>query len=587
MNVSTHSAQSPEHSVHSADAERRALIAFAAAIALAAVHQYLFFGRPPGVSVPLFVLLFYGYMLRFSRIDPGRITRFGWFLFAVIMLLALTYGLFANPLFLALNTLALPPLIALHWAYLAGAPPKDWCDPALIVRALDHLAPRTLRRLPTPFRILRRLIVRRLGEGRMLVFGKVLLGLLLSVPLLAIVISLLASADVLFHHVLGSVPEWFRGIAWDEGMRRALWIAVLGPLLFGYLWGFVDRQPNRRTPSAQVGGGTAGSAAGGDATGGLGGEPGVGSGGKPAGGDATGGFGNEPEGGPAGGRGEATCGGESGRRTGKTDGGSVGVLRPSAAAGASFRADPIVVATVLTLVNAVYVLFVAVQFSYLFGAWSEGLPDGFTYAEYARSGFFELVAVSVINFGLLAGALAFGGRGGSAALHRANRTLLYLLTGCTGMMLYSAFSRLMLYEEAYGYTYIRFLAHAFMLFLAVLLVIAGLKIAVPRIPLAKCCIVCGLVAYTAVNYAGMDAFIAAKNIERYYATGKIDEAYLLRLSPDAVPQLVRFSEEAYPALRPALADKRRAWSEDKRAWPSFSWSRYRAMRALESLAAEP
>jgi hypothetical protein len=533
-----------KRSSSSALSDRRALTALLAAVVLAAVHQYFFFGQLPGISVPLFILLFYAYMQHYSQIKLARITWFGWFLFAVIALLSLTYGLFANPIFNVLNFLAIPPLIALHWAHLLGAPKQDWCDPRLIAVALDHLIPRTLRHIPTPFRILRSFAGSRMGEGPMFVLGKVFIGLAVSLPLLAIVINLLTSADGLFNHVLGVVPEWFRGLARDEGIQRALWIAVLGLLLFGYLWGFIDTGKKGSSP--------------------------------------------EPDG-------EITRESEVKLRRlfrllsrgPSRDGGSEtgGDQSLTAAPIGSFRADPIVIATVLAAVNVVYVLFVIVQFSYLFGAWSEGLPDGLSYAEYARSGFFELVAVSVINFGLLSGVLTFGGRG-SAPLHRLNQTMLFILTGCTGMMLYSAFSRLVLYEEAYGYTYFRFLVHAFMLFLAALLVIAGLRISIPRIPLAKCIIVAGLIAYTAVNYAGMDAFIAKQNIERYYETGKIDEAYLLNLSADAVPQLLRFSSEAYPALQDELERKWREWSQDDPAWPAFAWSRHRAKQALAQMFAE-
>ena len=57
-------------------------------------------------------------------------------------------------------------------------------------------------------------------------------------------------------------------------------------------------------------------------------------------------------------------------------------------------ADGIITLTVLLLLNMVYVLFVAVQFKYFF---SGTLDDGFTYAEYARRGFFELLFVTLIN----------------------------------------------------------------------------------------------------------------------------------------------------------------------------------------------
>ena len=56
--------------------------------------------------------------------------------------------------------------------------------------------------------------------------------------------------------------------------------------------------------------------------------------------------------------------------------------------------DGVITLTVLLLLDLVYILFVAVQFKYFF---SGTLEDGFTYAEYARRGFFELLFVTMIN----------------------------------------------------------------------------------------------------------------------------------------------------------------------------------------------
>jgi len=100
-----------------------------------------------------------------------------------------------------------------------------------------------------------------------------------------------------------------------------------------------------------------------------------------------------------------------------------------------------------------------------------GLPSDFTYAEYARRGFFELIAVTLINFSILLSCIGFA-RKGSKLIDRAVRILYSLLVACTLVMLFSAHFRMSLYEEAYGYTYLRMLTHAFMVFLFVLFLIA-------------------------------------------------------------------------------------------------------------------
>lgn len=59
---------------------------------------------------------------------------------------------------------------------------------------------------------------------------------------------------------------------------------------------------------------------------------------------------------------------------------------------------------VLAAFAALYLAFFGVQSGYLFGAFTGELPQGFTVANYARQGFFELCRVMLLNFVLLVGA---------------------------------------------------------------------------------------------------------------------------------------------------------------------------------------
>lgn len=121
-----------------------------------------------------------------------------------------------------------------------------------------------------------------------------------------------------------------------------------------------------------------------------------------------------------------------------------------------------------------YLLFFAVQAGYLFGAFFDRLPAGFTAAEYARRGFFELCAVAMLNFGLLlaVNVLCKGKpqkrpllRGLTAALMASN--LLFVLVGA---------SKMEMYVTRFGLTEKRILSSWFMLVLAVVSVLALLAV---------------------------------------------------------------------------------------------------------------
>lgn len=121
-----------------------------------------------------------------------------------------------------------------------------------------------------------------------------------------------------------------------------------------------------------------------------------------------------------------------------------------------------------------YLLFFAVQAGYLFGAFFDRLPAGFTAAEYARRGFFELCAVAMLNFALLlaVNVLCKGKpqqrpllRGLTAALMASN--LLFVLVGV---------SKMGLYVTRFGLTEKRILSSWFMLVLAAVSVLALLAV---------------------------------------------------------------------------------------------------------------
>lgn len=99
---------------------------------------------------------------------------------------------------------------------------------------------------------------------------------------------------------------------------------------------------------------------------------------------------------------------------------------------------------------AVYLLFFAVQSSYLFGAFSRRLPEGFTVAQYAREGFFELCRVMAINFSLLY--LVSRSSVKPVREDRAQKAVCSLLIIAGMVFAVIAFSKLVLYIMNFGFT---------------------------------------------------------------------------------------------------------------------------------------
>lgn len=509
----------------------RLTVAAAGALALSVIHQYLFMDRPFGLSVPLFFALFLMFLFWVAGRENRSGTPFAWAVLGGIVLLSMTYVWFSNPVFQVLNIPALALLVSFYAVLHTGQGGKAWYGREMAFRLLYHLVPKTIAAWPVPFRLLRNRLAHSSGRNRMITAGKLAIGIVIATPVVLLVTGLLMSADKAFEETLSFIPGWFEGFPVDEWIARGVWTFVIFLLVFGFVWGLAGERSGDRTA------------------------------------DMTGSFGF----GLTGDRERADAPGVAGGSA--AIGSPVPVLRP-------MRFDPVIVFTVLCAVNLVYALFAVVQFSYLFGAWDGVLPDGRTYAEHARSGFFELVAVGVINFVLLAICLTFSHPKGQAQ-SRLQRWLLTALMAGTLVMLVSAFIRLGLYEKAYGYTLLRFMVHAFLIYMGILLAASLFRIWREGVSLVRLFIIISLAAWLVINHVGVDRQVAALNIARHEAGGELDAAYFRRLSHDAVPVLIEASRK-YPDIRSGLENRLESLRREDRPPLSFNWSSHRAIRLLEA-----
>ena len=242
----------------------------------------------------------------------------------------------------------------------------------------------------------------------------------------------------------------------------------------------------------------------------------------------------------------------------------------------------VMAATILALLNMVYLLFIAVQFSYFF---NDGLQAGFTYADYARKGFFELLVVTIINWTIL---ISFMKR-----VKSENRGVKLFLKGLysaliieSGILLLSAYQRLSLYEEMYGYTIDRLLAHSFMLFLIVIFAYTLIRVWLENLSLLHFYLISGFIFYTILNVINLEEIIVENNIERFEETGKIDIYYLDYLGAEGLKGLIMIYEQDsdYPDLKQLLQENKSILQyTEEESWQGFNFPRKEAREMLEEL----
>ena len=165
---------------------------------------------------------------------------------------------------------------------------------------------------------------------------------------------------------------------------------------------------------------------------------------------------------------------------------------------------------VLLVIDAIVGLFVGLQVAYLFGGQSTLVAAGMTYSDYARRGFFELVAAAC-----LAGAVVVVLEATVARRSRAYLVALLGLLALTAVVLVSAGLRLRLYQDAYGWTELRLYVLTTIVSLAVALVLmTGLAVTNRMRWLGHGLAVIGVLALVALNVLAPSAFVAARNVER-------------------------------------------------------------------------
>ena len=256
---------------------------------------------------------------------------------------------------------------------------------------------------------------------------------------------------------------------------------------------------------------------------------------------------------------------------------------------------------VLGSVVALFAAFVIIQFQYFFGGQANISIEGYTYSEYARKGFGELVAVAFFSLLLLLGLGAITRRE-TATQRRIFSNLGVILVGLVIVMLISAYQRLVLYEAAYGFSRLRTYTHVFMIWLGLLLMAVVVLEMIRRerkVGLAMLLAALGFIV--SLGLLNVDAFIVERNIQREVTRVEentstqsgvtLDAQYFLDLSDDAVPPLVSaYQDESLPdpvreEVGASLACIRYTRDQDEREipWQSFHFSRYVADQALEEV----
>ncbi len=209
--------------------------------------------------------------------------------------------------------------------------------------------------------------------------------------------------------------------------------------------------------------------------------------------------------------------------------------------------EPIVGITFTGILSCIYFIFCLIQIIYLFGGLGT-LPEGYTYASYAREGFFQLVFVCLINLVMVLICLK---------LFKPNKVLkgiLIFISFCTYIMIASSVYRMLLYVDVYYLTFLRVFVLWSLLIIFLLMTGTLLLICKEDFPFVRYSLITVTVLYLLFSFAQPDYWIAHYNINRSYGTSALeaekeggkpfkDYDYFTDLSLDAAPVIIKNADK--------------------------------------------
>lgn len=241
-------------------------------------------------------------------------------------------------------------------------------------------------------------------------------------------------------------------------------------------------------------------------------------------------------------------------------------------------------------INLLFLAFLVVQFRYFFGGQANISATGFTYSEYARRGFGEIITVAVLSLFIY---YAFHSitRLDSLQEKRWFSGLSILIFVQVLVMLVSSYQRLALYEQAYGFSRLRTYSHLFLPWLAVLIVVVIILDILQKqghLAFTLLAVAIGFVATCTIF--NIDGFIANQNIQRATISDQegyaLDFYYLSELSEDAVPVIMDSYLSNQNSTKNLLgANLSCRWhkilNQESRPWQSFNTSQAQSTQLLE------
>ncbi len=238
------------------------------------------------------------------------------------------------------------------------------------------------------------------------------------------------------------------------------------------------------------------------------------------------------------------------------------------------KANPVIAITFTAILGFIYLVFSLIQVLYLFTG-SMKLPAGYTYAEYAHEGFYQLVFVCVLNIVMVSVCTR------EFKTSKLLTAILVIIAGCTYIMIASSALRMLLYIGVYQLTFLRVFVLWFLAVLCLWLAFLMVGIFSKTFPVFKASMIAITIAYLCFVFANPDYQIAKYDLAttdgKVAAYESVENYIVANLSTDAAPALAS-NPELLHKFELEVTDSYRYAEETHEGIRKFNFSYNRAQQ---------
>ena len=236
---------------------------------------------------------------------------------------------------------------------------------------------------------------------------------------------------------------------------------------------------------------------------------------------------------------------------------SLRMNEPARSCSSAKHADSTVMRSFLWVICGVYIVYLFSQLAYFFSAFSGILPEAYRgeymVSEYARRGFFEMCWIAVINFIVVFRCASLFGKERMKGICLGQ---CLFICAFTMVIAVTALSKMVLYIDMLGMTYLRVVTSVFMACLMIVFVLLALRLVKPSVRVVRSALIIFSLALLIMSFGDVNGFIASYDYSRY-ADGSlpdIDVWHLYSLGDSGVEYLIKLSGSTDPAVKAQAMD---------------------------------